>query len=146
MLLRATAAFGAVLVAGFLPFLIADAGAFWRDTVSYGTGTYRILGYGLSALFLNIGVIDDRYGAYPFTLLALVIWLPVTAWLVWAVSRSGRDWEAAAGFAVSIFVLLFIARVFQTSYLVWPLTGIAVAVLLSARGGIDSQRQRRGLP
>jgi len=146
MLLRATAAFGAVLVAGFLPFVIADAGALWRDTVSYGTGTYRILGYGLSALLLNMGVIDDRYGAYPFTLLALVVWLPVTAWLVWAVRRSGRDWEGAAGFAVSIFVLLFIARVFQTSYLVWPLTGIAVAVLLAARRGIDSQRQPRGLP
>ena len=133
VVLRAAAGFGAVLAAGFAPFLIADAGALWRDTVSYGTGTYRILGYGLSALFLNTGVIDDRYGAYPFTLLALVLWLPVTAWLVWAVRRSGSDWEAAAGFAVSIFVLLFIARVFQTSYLVWPLTGAAVAFLLAQR-------------
>ena len=118
---------------GILPFLIADAGALWRDTIAYGTGTYRILGYGLSALLLNAGVIDDRYGAYPFSLLALLVWLPVTTWLVWAVHRSGRDWEAAAGFAVSIFVLLFIARVFQTSYLVWPLTGIAIAFLLAQR-------------
>ena len=132
-LARATGAFAAVLVAGFLPFLIADAGALWGDTISYGTGTYRILGYGLSALLLNVGVIDDRYSAYPFALLALLVWLPVTAWLVWAVRRSGRDWEAAAGFAVSIFTLLFIARVFQTSYLVWPLTGIAVAFLLAQR-------------
>lgn len=136
--LRASAAFGAVLAAGFLPFVIADAGALWRDTVGYGTGTYRILGYGLSALLLNIGIIDDRYGAYPFALLALILWLPVTAWLVWAVRRSGHDWEAVAGFAVSIFVLVFIARVFQTSYLVWPLTGVAVAVLLAQRGARDS--------
>ncbi len=137
VLTRTAAAFGAVLAAGFLPFLIADAGALWRDTVSYGTGTYRILGYGLSALLLNAGVIDDRYSAYPFALLALVVWLPVTVWLVWAVRRSGRDWEAAAGFAASIFVLLYIARVFQTSYLVWPLTAIAIAFLLAqgeARG------------
>ena len=60
-----------MLVAGFLPFLVADAGALWRDTIGYGAGTYRILGYGLSALLLNAGVIDDRYGAYPFALLAL---------------------------------------------------------------------------
>jgi Glycosyltransferase family 87 len=133
VLLRTTAAFGVVLAAGFLPFLIADPGALWRDTISYGTGTYRILGYGLSALLLNLGVIDDRYSAYPFALLALVVWLPVTAWLVWTARRSARDWEAAAGFAASIFVLLFIARVFQTSYLVWPLTGIAVAFLLAQR-------------
>ena len=132
-LVRCAAGFVGVLAVGFIPFLIADAGALWRDTIGYGTGTYRILGYGLSALFLNLGVIDDRYGAYPFTLLALVVWLPVTAWLVWATRRSGRDWEAVAGFAVSIFTLLFIARVFQTSYLVWPLAGIAIAFLLAQR-------------
>jgi len=132
-LVRSAVAFGGVLVAGFLPFLIADAGALWEDTIAYGTGTYRILGYGLSALLLNAGVIDDRYGAYPFALLALLVWVPVTAWLVWVVRRSSRDWEAAAGFAVSVFTLLFIARVFQTSYLIWPLTGIAVAFLLAQR-------------
>jgi hypothetical protein len=130
---RAGAAFAGFLLAGFLPFLIAAPGALWRDTIGYGTGTYRILGYGLSALLLNVGILDDRYGAYPFALLALVVWLPVTAWLVWVVHRSGSDWEAAAGFAVSVFTLLFIARVFQTSYLVWPLTGIAVAFLLAQR-------------
>ena len=130
---RAGAAFVAVLAAGFLPFVVADAGALWRDTISYGTGTYRILGYGLSGILVDAGAIDDRYGAYPFGVLALVVWLPVTAWLVYAVLRSGREWEAAAGFAVSILVLLFIARVFQTSYLVWPLTGIAMAFLLAQR-------------
>ena len=132
-LTRAATAFAAVLVAGFLPFVIADAGALWDDTIGYGAGTYRIIGYGLSALLLNAGVIDDRYGAYPFGLLVLLAWLPVTAWLVWLARRSGRDWEAAAGFAVSMFLLLFIARVFQTSYLVWPLTGVAVAFLLAQR-------------
>ena len=133
VLTRTAAAFGGVLAVGFLPFLIADAGALWRDTVSYGTGTYRILGYGLSALLLNAGIIDDRYSAYPFALLALIVWLPVTMWLVWVAHRSSRDWEAAAGFAASIFVLLYIARVFQTSYLVWPLTAIAIAFLLAQR-------------
>lgn len=146
-LVRATAGFLGVLVAGFLPFLIADPGALWRDTVSYGTGTYRILGYGLSALLLNAGVLDDRYGAYPFGLLALLVWLPVTAWLVWVVRRSGRDWEAAAGFALSVFVLLFLARVFQTSYLVWPLTGVAVAFLLAqGEGRRSSSANTRAAP
>jgi len=137
---RATAAFAVVLVAGFLPFAIADAGALWRDTIGYGAGTYRIVGYGLSALLLNAGVIDDRYGSYPFALFAIVVWLPVTAWLAWLVRRSRSDWEAAAGFTVSIFTLLFVARVFQTSYLIWPLTGIAVAALLAQR------RERSTIP
>jgi hypothetical protein len=129
---RAAAVFSGVLLAGFLPFLVADPGALWRDTISYGAGTYRILGYGLSNLLVNAGVIDDRYGSYPFGVLVVLVWLPVTAWLVVLARRSGRAWEAAAGFAISMFVLLFIARVFQTSYLAWPLTGIAVAAVLAA--------------
>jgi hypothetical protein len=31
-----------------------------------------------------------------------------------------------------MLLLLFLGRVFQTSYLVWPLAGIAVAYLLAA--------------
>ena len=128
---RAATVFLAVLAAGFLPFLIADPGALWHDTISYGTGTYRILGYGLSALLYNAGVIDSRYDSYPFGILVLVIWLPVTLRLLAIQRRSRAEWEGAAGFAVSMFVLLFVARTFQTSYLVWPLTGIAVAALLA---------------
>jgi Glycosyltransferase family 87 len=126
------AVFGAVLVAGFLPFLLADAHAVWEDTIRYGAGTYRILGYGLSAILLNLDLIDDRYGSYPFAWLVALVWVPVTVYLLWQQRRSEELWEGAAGFAVSIFTLLFIARVFQTSYLAWPLVGIALAVALAA--------------
>jgi Glycosyltransferase family 87 len=126
------AVFGAVLVAGFLPFLLADAHAVWEDTIRYGAGTYRILGYGLSAILLNLDLIDDRYGSYPFAWLVALVWLPVTLYLLWQQRRSEELWEGAAGFAVSIFTLLFIARVFQTSYLAWPLVGIALAFALAA--------------
>ena len=66
----------------FLPFLIADPGALCDDTVGYGAGTYRIVGYGLSNLLVNAGILDDRYGYYPFLPLALLIWLPLTVWLL----------------------------------------------------------------
>ena len=47
---RAALVFGGVLAAGILPFLIADPVAFYEDTIKYGAGTYRIVGYGLSAI------------------------------------------------------------------------------------------------
>jgi hypothetical protein len=131
-LYRAGAAFGGVFLATVIPFLIADPGALWRDTISYGAGTYRIVGYGLSNLLVNAGVIDDRFGSYPFVWLALLLWLPLTAWLVWAQRRAGSLWAGAIGFSVSMFVLLFLSRVFQSSYLAWPLTGIGVALLLAS--------------
>ena len=128
---RAAAAFAGVLVAVFLPFLIADPGGLWSDTVSYGASTYRIIGYGLSALLLNAGIIDDRFGYYPFLPLALLLWLPLTAWLLWNQKRTATLWSGACGFAVSMFVLLFLSRVFQNSYVAWPLTGIGLALLLA---------------
>lgn len=136
---RAGAAFAGVFLACVLPFFVAGPGALWDDTVAYGAGTYRIIGYGLAALLLNVGVIDDRFGNYPFVPLALALWLPLTAWLLWSQKRAATLWSGAAGFSISMFVLLFLSRVFQSSYLVWPLTGIALSFLLagfarSARG------------
>jgi hypothetical protein len=128
---RAAAAFGGVVAVVVLPFLVWDPGAFYDDTVSYGAGTYRIVGYGLSAILVRLGIVDDREGAYPFALLALLTWLPLTVWLLLAQRRAGELWLGAVGFTVSILWLLFIGRTFNNYYLVWPLTG-AVAAALTA--------------
>jgi hypothetical protein len=136
---KSAAAFVGVFVVTALPFLIADPGALWDDTIAYGTDTYRIVGYGLAALLLNLGALDDRFGYYPFLPLAVLVWLPITGWLLWSQWRARTAWTAAAGFSISMFVLLWLSRVFQTSYLAWPLTGIAIAVLLAS-----AEETRRG--
>ena len=139
-MLRAGALFAAVVAAGVLPFLAWDPGAFWADTIEYGGKTYRIVGYGLSGLLVKAGLIDERTDPYPFLPLLAVVWLPLTAWLLW-VQRGVRDlWFAAAGFAVSIFVLVFIGRVFQPSYLVWPFVGLAMAFAFAAESTGRAQR------
>ena len=124
--------FGMVMLAGFLPFLIASPHALWDDTIGYGAGTYAIRGYGLAPLLIRAGVVDGHASAYPFALLVLLVWLPATAWLLRNQFQSRALWVGAGSFAVSIFLLLFIARVFHPSYLVWPLTGAALAALLAA--------------
>ena len=131
---RAGAVFAAVVVAGVLPFLVADPVAFYEDTVKFGAGTYRIVGYGLSAILVRLGIVDDRDGAYPFAALALLTWVPLTVWLLLAQRRAEELWVGAAGFAISILWLMFIGRTFNNYYLVWPLTGALVAVLLAVRG------------
>jgi hypothetical protein len=137
-LLRAGGAFGAVAAAGFAPFAIADLGALVADTIEYGGATYRIVGYGLAPLLLETGLIDDRFGYYPFLPLVLLVWLPVTALLVRAQLRARALWVGAAGFAAATFLLFFLARVFMQSYLVWPLAGLAIACLLAAHGAAPS--------
>jgi uncharacterized membrane protein len=129
-----------VLAVCALPFLIADPGAFWDDTVKYGAGTYRIVGYGLSAILVRLGIIEDRDGSYPFALFALVTWLPLTVWLLYAQRRARELWIGAAAFAVSILWLMFIGRTFNNYYLVWPMTGALVAALMALSAPRDPAR------
>jgi len=136
----AALAFAAVVLVGSIPFVIADLGALLDDTITYGGATYRIIGYGLAPLLLQAGVLESRTGFYPFFALVLLVWLPVTAWLVRAHVRSRELWTAAAGFAASIFLLFFLGRVFQQSYLIWPLVGMAMACLLAAVGSRGGAR------
>jgi len=65
-------------------------------------------------------------------LLAVVFWVPATAWLLLGVVRSRASWQAAGGLAISLFVLLWLSRVLQSSYLLWPLVFLIVAVVLAA--------------
>ena len=128
---RAGLVFAGVLAAGILPFLAADPVAFYDDTVKYGAGTYKIVGYGLSAILVRLGIIDDRDGSYPFALLAVLTWLPLTVWLVLIQRRTQELWVGAAAFSISILWLMFIGRTFNNYYLVWPMTGAIVAALLA---------------
>jgi hypothetical protein len=129
---RPALVFGGVLAAGILPFLAADPVAFYEDTVRFGAGTYRIVGYGLSAILVELGVIADREGTYPFALLALFTWAPLTVWLLLLQRRANAAWVGAAAFAISILWLMFIGRTFNNYYLVWPLAGAVAAALLAS--------------
>jgi len=127
---RVAAVFAGVLAVGILPFLIADPVAFYDDTVKFGAGTYKIVGYGLSAMLIRAGILDDRDGSYPFVLFAVLAWLPLTVWLLWVQHRSRELWVGAVGFSISVLVLLFIGRTFNNYYLVWPATGAVAAALM----------------
>jgi hypothetical protein len=139
---RPALAFGGVLAAGILPFLAADPVAFYEDTVRYGAGTYKIVGYGLSGILIRLGILEDRDGSYPFALFALLTWVPLTVWLLYLQRRGRELWLGAAAFAVSILWLMFIGRTFNNYYLVWPLTGTVVAALM-ALGGIGATARSR---
>jgi len=137
---RAGLILAGVLAAGILPFVVADPVAFYDDTVKYGAGTYKIVGYGLSAILVRLGIIEDREGSYPFALLAVLTWVPLTVWLLLAQRKAQELWLGAAAFAVSILWLMFIGRTFNNYYLVWPMTGALIAALMAIRSARDPAR------
>jgi hypothetical protein len=126
---RAAIVFALIVAAGFAPFLLADAPALWEDTVVYGGSIYPIIGYGLAPLLVKAGVLQSG-DDWPFLLVVLVTWLPATLLLLRAQAKRRAAWLAAAGFSASVFILFFASRVFQETYVIWPLTGIALAGLL----------------
>jgi hypothetical protein len=144
VLRRPALAFLGVLAIGVLPFLVADPVAFYEDTIRYGAGTYRIVGYGLSAILVEVGIINDREGAYPFVLIALLTWVPLTLWLLLVQHRGAEAWIGAAAFAISILWLMFIGRTFNNYYLVWPMTGAVAAALLAIASPRAADRPEPG--
>ena len=143
-LTRAALVFAGVLAAGILPFLIADPVAFYEDTVKFGAGTYKIVGYGLSAIMVRLGILEDREGSYPFVLFAVLTWLPLTVWLLFAQRRAEELWIGAAAFSISLLWLMFIGRTFNNYYLVWPMTGAVVAALMAVGSARAPDRSRPG--
>jgi hypothetical protein len=141
-LVRPLAALLAVVLVPSLVFAAGDPGAFWNDTITFGASTYRVIGYGLAGILVNAGIVD-RTGSYPFPLIALLTWLPVTGALLWLQRRDRAPWMPAAGFAASMFMLVFIARVFQTSYLIYPLAGLCVAAVAACWSPGASPPERR---
>ena len=125
-LVRAGAWCAGVTAAVVLPFLAWGPSAFVHDTLVYGTSAYRIVGYGLSGILVDLHVVA-RDGAYPFWLLALIVWLPVTLLLLRRQRHDLAPWRAALGFALSFLVLAWVARYFQTSGFAFPLAGLVVA-------------------
>jgi hypothetical protein len=141
---RAGLVFAGVLAVGILPFLIADPGGFYDDTIKYGAGTYKIVGYGLSAILVRLGILEDREGSYPFALVALLTWVPLTIWLLLAQRKTEELWIGAAAFSVSLLWLMFIGRTFNNYYLVWPMTGAVVAALMALGSARAPDRPRPG--
>ncbi len=129
---RAALVFAGVIAAGVLPFLLIDPVAFYEDTVKFGAGTYKVVGYGLSGILVRAGIVADRDGAYPFALFAVLLWLPLTVWLGVVAHRARELWVAPAGYAISILMLMWIGRTFNNYYLLWPMMGAAIAFLVWA--------------
>ena len=128
---RAAAVGAAVLAVAFLPFVLASPAAVWSDTVVYGTSSFHVVSYGVAGILARFGLLGRHSTDYPALALMLLVWAPVTAYAALAQWRSKASWTAGAGFTVSVFVLLLIARVFQESYIIYPLSGVLVSMLLA---------------
>jgi hypothetical protein len=137
-LTRPALALAVTVVVGTAPFIIADPYAFWNDTFRFGTTEYRLIGYGLAGLLVRFGIVARAADDYPFSMLVVAVWAPITAGLMWVQYRARTTQACALGFSASVFVLIFIARVFQVHYVAYPLLGCAIAVAAVVGGYVET--------
>lgn len=124
-----------------VPFLVVDAGAFWRDVVQFGTGSggdaYPITGFGFPALLLSLHVIARPTAPYPALPLQVAAMLP-TLWLgLRALARRPTLAMVLAGSIGATVVFLFFARYFSDNYLA---TLFALAACIPALGSLAAVR------
>ncbi len=108
---------GALLIG---PWVLMNPAAFYDDVVAYLAGTsaisYPIHGLGLGAVLVELGVIQDNLGTFPFGLVQLAIGLPLFAVLALKVWRSGDLALAVAATGLMLFVAQFFSRLFNDNY------------------------------
>lgn len=128
-------ALGALLIVplvSVLPFLLANVGAFWTDTVLYTSGgvhdAYPIGGYGFGALLLQLGVIARSTDAFPFGALQAIAMAPVFYVMARAFQQRLTLARWMAGYTLLLFAFTYFARFFNDNYV-----GVVIALMLSIR-------------
>ena len=123
----------AAVLALFLPFILWDPAAFFRDTIAYnlasGQDAYPIQGLGLSTLLLNAGVIRGARDPFPFFLLQAVVTIPL--WILgwrWIVKRR-QSADVILWIGLALFGFLFVNRFFQPTYAVLGTELILIGLL-----------------
>jgi hypothetical protein len=132
-----------------VPFLVWNAGAFWRDVVLFTNGgipdAFPMTGFGLSGILVALGVLAPG-GTFPFGVLQL-FGVGAVYWLAWRRLRGQVSLSRFMGlYAAAFLVFGFLARFFVDNYVAALLSfalcilPLGAAPLLSGLDSVDGDR------
>ncbi len=111
------------LVAGalMLPFFIWSPSNFIDDVLRFGTGSaalsYPISGLGFSQILLSLGAVASQWDYYPFWIWQAMIGIPLLIALsIWQ-KRQPTVGRMLAAYGLFAFIMLFVSRYFNDSYI-----------------------------
>jgi hypothetical protein len=120
------------------PFLLWNAGAFWRDTVGWlleNPPGFPIYGFGLGEALLLTNVVSSPSAAFPFALVQTAIALPLALFGLFRVAKDPTVSGVLGPAAVVLAVVVLCGRFTNDNYL-----AAAVFLLVLA---ITAQRQEK---
>jgi glycosyl transferase family 87 len=124
-------ALAAPAVLSIAPFLLWNAGAFWRDVVLFTNGgipdAFPMSGFGLSGILVALGVLAPG-GSFPFGVLQLG-GMGAVYWMAWRRLAAPASLGRFMGLYVAAFLVFgFLARFFVDNY-VAALLSFALCIL-----------------
>lgn len=135
ILRRAAPAIGVFLVL-MTPYLIWDAASLyddvWRWSSGQGPTGYQIWGWGASNFVLGLGLVENRFGQWPFWLLQTAIATPLLIWFV--IRQIKHNTLALASWHYAFFLLAFFytSRFLNENYLGYILALAAIGILVES--------------
>jgi hypothetical protein len=132
------AAWPALLTLGILvgPYLIWDWYALYEDVWRWSSGQgetgYQIWGWGASNFVLGLGLVEDRFGQWPFQLVQLLLSVPLLAWFLHRQQKANTLSNACWHYGLWLFVFFYAGRFLNENYLGYILAFLAIGIL--ARG------------
>jgi hypothetical protein len=123
------------------PYLIWDWYAMyddvWRWSSGQGETGYQIWGWGASNFVLGLGLVEDRFGQWPFTLVQVALMLPLLVWLLYRQQKANTLAVACWHYGLLLLVFFYAGRFLNENYLGFILAFLALGVLTQVQ---DSKR------
>ncbi|MFN2463825.1 MAG: WD40/YVTN/BNR-like repeat-containing protein [Candidatus Dormibacteria bacterium] len=139
-------AVGMVGTAGLvaLPFIVWSPPAFFNDTARFyfgsGPASDPIRGFGLTGILLKMGVIPNKWDAFPSGVIEALVLLPLTAAIVLGLRKRftwPRFWVGLAAQTLGVF---FFGRLIAPNYYQLVVTLLALGVVSAVVGAGPSAR------
>jgi hypothetical protein len=120
-----------------LPFVLWNMSTFVEDTLVFVSQEFPVGGYGLGQLLLLTGILPSDQAPFPFTLLEILVNVPVVI-LLWRYQRQHPTLRVLVGAGATLTVIFaFFNRVFQDNYLGYSISLAALAYFLP-EGAVDA--------
>lgn len=137
------AAFAAVTICIFLPFLIWDSHALISDILSFHSGKtehpYPLrgdTGYGIANLVLHLGLVDSPTSYFPFALFQVLFIFPILGWLLFKQVKENSIHQMLINYTLTLFVFLFFGRYMASNYIGFILSILAVSYFFQEKSDI----------
>lgn len=140
ILRRSVPAIGTFLLL-LMPYILWDAASLyddvWRWSSGQGPTGYQIWGWGGSNFVLGLGLVENRFGQWPFWLAQIVVAGPILIWFMGRQIKHNTPASACWHYAIFLLAFFYASRFLNENYLGYLLAFFALGIFATENSGKD---------